>query len=54
MGTSRRQFLKNISMGIGSLGVIGLSAKEAHANIKKKLTEIDHLSVSEVSRDEDF
>ena len=54
MGTSRRQFLKNLSRGLGRLGVLGLSAKEAHANIKRKLTEIDHLSVSEVSRDEDF
>lgn len=54
MGTSRRQFLKNLSMGIGGFGVFGLAAKEAQANIRKKLKEIGHLSVSEVSRDEDF
>ncbi|NOR54457.1 MAG: twin-arginine translocation signal domain-containing protein, partial [Candidatus Aminicenantes bacterium] len=45
MGTSRRQFLKNLSMGIGGFGVFGLAAKEAQANIRKKLEEIGHLPV---------
>ena len=54
MGTSRRQFLKNIGLGIGSLGVFGLSAKTAQANIEKKLKEVKHLSAAEIARDEDF
>lgn len=54
METSRRQFLKSIGLGIGSLGVFGLSAKSAQAELKKKLTKIKDLSAAEVARDEDF
>jgi len=54
MGTNRREFLRNMSLGIGSLGVFGLSAQEAQAKIKKKIKEVKHLSAAEVARDEDF
>lgn len=54
MGTTRREFLKNIGLGIGSLGVLGLSAKTAQANIEEKLKEIKDLSAAEVARDESF
>jgi len=54
METSRRQFLKSVGLGIGSLGVFGLSAKSAQAELKKKLTKIKDLSSAEVAQDEDF
>lgn len=54
MGTNRRDFLKSLGLSIGSIGVFGLSAKEAQANIQKKIKEVKHLSAAEVARDEDF
>jgi len=54
MGTSRRQFLKDIGLGVGSLGILGLSAKKAQANIEKKIKEVKHLSAAEIARDENF
>jgi len=54
MGTSRREFLKNLSLGVGSLGIFGLSAKEAQAKIQKKVQEVKHRSAAEIARDEDF
>ena len=54
MDTSRRHFLKSIGLGIGSLSVFGLAAKNAQAELKKKLTKIKDSSPSEIARDEDF
>jgi selenocysteine lyase/cysteine desulfurase len=54
MDTSRRHFLKNIGLGIGSLSVFGLSAKNAQAELKKKLTKIKDLPPTEIAQDEDF
>ncbi len=54
MGTNRRDFLKSLGLGIGSIGIFGLSAKEAQANIQKKIKEVKHLSAAEVAEDEDF
>lgn len=39
---------------MGSIGVFGLSVKEAQAKIQKKVKEANHLSAAEVARDEDF
>lgn len=54
MDTSRRHFLKSIGLGIGSLSVLGLSAKNAQAELKKKLTKIKDSSSTEIAQDEDF
>ena len=54
MDTSRRHFLKSIGLGIGSLSVFGLSAKNAQAELKKKLTKIKDSSPTEIAQDEDF
>lgn len=54
METSRRNFLKNLSFGIGSLGFFGLSSKTVQAKIEKKIEEVKHLPAAEVARDEDF
>jgi selenocysteine lyase/cysteine desulfurase len=54
MDTSRRHFLKSIGLGIGSFSVFGLSAKNAQAELKKKLTKIKDLSSTEIAQDEDF
>jgi selenocysteine lyase/cysteine desulfurase len=54
MNTSRRHFLKSIGLGIGSFSVFGLSAKNAQAELKKKLTKIKDLSSTEIAQDEDF
>jgi len=54
MDTSRRHFLKNIGLGIGSLSIIGLSAKNAQAELKKKLTKIKDLPPTKIAQDEDF
>lgn len=54
METSRRNFLKNLSFGIGSLGFFGLSSKTVQAKIEKKIKEVKHLPAAEVARDEDF
>ena len=54
MDTSRRHFLKSIGLGIGSFSVLGLSAKNAQAELKKKLTKIKDSSPTEIAQDEDF
>lgn len=54
MDTSRRHFLKSIGLGIGSLSVLGLSAKNAQAELKKKLTKIKDSSPTDIAQDEDF
>jgi len=54
MDTSRRHFLKNNGLGIGSFSVLGLSAKNAQAELKKKLTKIKDSSPTEIAQDEDF
>jgi len=54
MDTSRRHFLKSIGLGIGSLSVFGITAKNAQAELKKKLTKIRDLPPSEIAQDEDF
>jgi isopenicillin-N epimerase len=54
MDTSRRHFLKSIGLGIGGLSVFGITAKNAQAELKKKLTTIKDLPPSDVAQDEDF
>ena len=54
MDTSRRDFLKNVSLSIGSLGLFGLSSKSAQAALEEKIKAIKGLSPYEVARDESF
>lgn len=54
MPTSRRNFLKSLGLGMSSLGLFGLSGKDAQAALKKKLGEISSKSPGEVAKDEDF
>lgn len=54
METTRRGFLKGLGLGVTSLGVFGLSPKEAQASIQQKVEEVKHLPAAQVARDEDF
>ncbi|MBE0461645.1 MAG: aminotransferase class V-fold PLP-dependent enzyme [Candidatus Aminicenantes bacterium] len=54
MQTSRRTFLKSISLGVGSVSMFGLSATSAQANIERKLMEVENLSPEKVAEDESF
>jgi len=54
MDHTRRDFLKKIGIGLGSLGIFGLTAEEAQAKIDSKIKEVKHLSASEVAKDESF
>lgn len=54
MESSRRNFLKSLGLGMGSLGLLAVKAKNAHAELLKKLDEVEELSPLEVARNEDF
>lgn len=54
METTRRTFLKGFGLGVGSLGIFGLSGKKIWANIENKLEEVKSLSPAEAARDESF
>jgi isopenicillin-N epimerase len=54
MESSRRNFLKSLGLGMGSLGLLAVKAKNAHAELLKKLDEVKELSPLEVARNEDF
>ncbi|MCK4384914.1 MAG: aminotransferase class V-fold PLP-dependent enzyme, partial [candidate division Zixibacteria bacterium] len=54
MLSNRREFLKSLGLGIGSLGVFSLSAKDAQAEIQKKIEQVKHKTAAEIARDEDF
>jgi len=54
MATSRRNFLRSIGLGLGSLGVFGVTSKTVQADIKRKLKEIKNLTAVEAARDENF
>lgn len=54
METSRRSFLKSLGLGVGSLGVFGLSSRDARAGLAKKLREAADQPAAGVAQDEDF
>jgi len=54
MATSRRRFLKGLGMGVGGLGVFGLSSRESMAALRGKLSEVRGRSASAVASDESF
>lgn len=54
MNTNRRQFIKGLSMGLGGVGLFGLTAKEAAAGIKSKLETMGDRTADDVAGDESF
>jgi len=54
MKTSRRQFLKGLSLGLSSVGMFGLERKEAAAAFAKKREEIKNSTAFEIARDESY
>jgi len=54
METNRRNFLKRLGFGLGSLGVFGLSSGESRAALEKKLAQVQDTPPNELARDEDF
>lgn len=54
MSTSRRQFIKGLGIGVGSLSMLGFTAREAEAGLKNKIKEISGQSASQIAKDEDF
>jgi len=54
MATTRRDFLKGLGIGVGSLGVLGLSTMDVQAALRKKIEEVTHLPPQEVAQDESF
>jgi len=54
MVTSRRHFLRSLGIGVGSLGLFGVSSREAQAALEEKLKDIKGLSPFDVARDESF
>ncbi len=54
MATSRRNFLKSLGIGVGSLGLFGLSSQEAQAALEEKIKDIKGMSPFDVARDESF
>ncbi len=54
MISSRRQFLKGVSLSLSSMGLFGLAKKDAEAAFAKKRGEVKHLSAHEVAQDESF
>ncbi|MFW6160599.1 MAG: aminotransferase class V-fold PLP-dependent enzyme [Acidobacteriota bacterium] len=54
MSPSRRAFLKNMGLGIGALGLNGLSFKEAQAGLAEALKEAGNKPAEEIAQDENF
>ena len=54
MGKSRRQFFKEVGLGIGSLGVFGMLNKDARAALDSKIKEVKSIPAKKVAEDEDF
>ena len=54
MSTNRRQFLKGLSLGLGSLGMFGLDKKDAEAAFAKKREEVKHSPALEIARNESY
>ncbi|MFC2164747.1 aminotransferase class V-fold PLP-dependent enzyme [Acidobacteriota bacterium] len=54
MDNGRRQFLKGLGVGIGSLSLFGLTGEKAQAAFENKLEEIKDYTPVEIARDESF
>ncbi|HHF51277.1 MAG TPA: aminotransferase class V-fold PLP-dependent enzyme, partial [Candidatus Aminicenantes bacterium] len=54
MGKSRRQFFKEVGLGVGSLGVFGLLNRDARAALNSKIKEVRNTPAKKVAEDEDF
>lgn len=51
---SRRQFIKNLGIGAGGLGLFGMLNREGYARLKAKLDEVRNASPQELAGDERF
>jgi selenocysteine lyase/cysteine desulfurase len=54
MKTSRRDFLKGLTVGISSVGMFGVGKEEAAAAFAKKREELKNSSALEIARDESY
>lgn len=54
MPASRRQFIKELGLGLGSLGAVGLASKEAMASLREETKRLAGMSAREVARDENY
>jgi isopenicillin-N epimerase len=54
MGKSRRQFFKEVGLGVGSLGIFGLLNRDAQAALNSKIKEVRNIPAARVAKDEDF
>lgn len=51
---SRRQFIKNLGMGVGGLGLFGMLDKKGYARLKTKLGEVANTPPQQLAQDESF
>ena len=51
---NRRDFLKSLGIGAGSLGLLGIQATKTYAEIERKVKDVKNLPAKAVARDEDF
>ena len=54
MISNRREFIKGLGLGVGSLGIFGISAPDAKAGLKKITKEMEKISPAAAARDESF
>ncbi len=54
MGTSRREFMKGLGLGISGLGVFGVSGNRAEAALRTKLDGMSGVSPAAAAQDESF
>ncbi|MFB0565412.1 MAG: aminotransferase class V-fold PLP-dependent enzyme [Candidatus Aminicenantaceae bacterium] len=54
MISSRRDFLKSLGLGIGSLGFFGVPSKKMNADFSEKLKDMARISPEEAAQDESF
>jgi len=51
---SRREFIRNLGIGAGGLGLFGMMNQEGYARLKTKLREVQNTSSKYLSQDEHF
>ena len=46
---NRRDFLKSLSLGVGSLGLLGIQSTKTYADIEKKVKDVKNLPAKAVA-----
>jgi|Deesub1362B_J571_1020462.scaffolds.fasta_scaffold00006_277 selenocysteine lyase/cysteine desulfurase len=54
MTTSRRDFIKSLSLGVGGMTLFGLGTRKAQARLAEKIEEVANTPAEKVARDESF